>query len=68
MRRLSRHVGINILFAIAMALLVLVGLDVIAAIIDELVPPEIITIFSDALIYVGTKLPSTIMNIFLLRR
>ena len=35
MRRLSRHVGINILVAIAMALLVLVGLDVIAAIIDE---------------------------------
>ena len=33
MRRLSRHVGANIFQAIAMALLVLVGLDVVAAVI-----------------------------------
>mgnify|MGYP001085426040 CR=1 FL=1 len=60
MRRLSRHVGINILVAIAMALLVLVGLDVIAAIIDEAGATRNNYHFSDALIYVGTKLPSTI--------
>ena len=54
MRRLSRHVGINILVAIAMALLVLlVGLDVIAAIIDEAGATRNNYHFSDALIYVA---------------
>lgn len=60
MRRLSRHVGSNIFFAIAMALLVLVGLDVLAAIIDEAGDTRHNYHFGDALIYVGTKLPSTI--------
>ncbi|MDG1311286.1 MAG: LPS export ABC transporter permease LptG [Porticoccaceae bacterium] len=60
MRRLSRHVGTTIFFSITLALLVLVGLDVVAAIIDEAGDTRNNYQFSDALVYVGTKLPSTI--------
>ncbi|MBT7375192.1 MAG: LPS export ABC transporter permease LptG [Porticoccaceae bacterium] len=60
MLRLSRHIGSTIFLSIAVALLVLVGLDVVAAIIDEAGDVRRNYHFSDALIYVGTKLPSTI--------
>ena len=35
MRRLSRHIGATVFSAITVALLVVVGVDAIAAIIDE---------------------------------
>ena len=60
MRRLSRLVGTTIFFSITVALLILVGLDVVAAIIDEAGAVKNNYYFSDALIYVGTTLPSTI--------
>ncbi len=60
MLRLSRHIGSTIFVAIGVALLVLVGLDVVAAIIDEAGDIRRNYHFADALIYVGTKLPSTI--------
>ena len=60
MLRLSRHIGSTIFLSIAVALLVLVGLDVVAAIIDEAGDVRRNYHFADALIYVGTKLPSTI--------
>ncbi len=60
MLRLSRHIGSTIFVAIGVALLVLVGLDLVAAIIDEAGDIRRNYHFADALIYVGTKLPSTI--------
>lgn len=60
MRRLSRHVGVTVFSAIALALVVVVGLDALAAIIDEAGAVKRNYHFSDALIYVATKLPSTV--------
>ena len=60
MRRLSRHVGTTVFAAITVALLVVVGVDAIAAIIDEAGDVQRNYHFSDALIYVATKLPSTV--------
>jgi len=60
MRRLSRHVGTTVFAAITVALFVVVGVDAIAAIIDEAGDVQRNYHFSDALIYVATKLPSTI--------
>ena len=60
MRRLSRHIGATVFSAITVALLVVVGVDAIAAIIDEAGAVQRNYYFSDALIYVATKLPSTI--------
>ena len=68
MRRLSRHVGSNIFFAIAMALLVLVGLDVLAALIDEAGDTRNNYHFSDALIYGAPSCRLLSMNIFPSRR
>jgi lipopolysaccharide export system permease protein len=60
MRRLSRHVGSTIFAAIAVALLVLVGLDSVGAIIDQTADISRNYHFSDVLIYVGTLVPSRI--------
>ena len=60
MRRLSRYVGTTVFAAITVALLLVVGVDAIAAIIDEAGDVQRNYHFSDALIYVATKLPSTI--------
>ncbi len=60
MRRLSRHIGATVFSAITVALLVVVGVDAISAIIDEAGAVQRNYYFSDALIYVATKLPSTI--------
>ena len=60
MQRLSRHVGITVFAAIAVALLVLVGLDSVGAIIDQSGDVRQNYHFADVLIYVGTLLPSRI--------
>ena len=60
MRRLSRHIGITVFSSIAVALVVVVGLDAVAAIIDEAGAVKGNYHFFDTLIYVATKLPSTV--------
>ena len=60
MRQLSRHIGRTIFASIAVALLVLVGLDSVGAIIDQTAKISRNYHFSDVLIYVGTLLPSRI--------
>lgn len=60
MRQLSRHVGRTVFAAIAIALLVLVGLDSVGAIIDQTAKISRNYHFADVLIYVGTLLPSRI--------
>ena len=60
MRRLSWHVGVTVFGAIAVALVVLVGLDAVGAIIDESGDIRLNYLFVDVLIYVGTLLPSRI--------
>lgn len=60
MRQLSRHIGRTIFGSIAIALLVLVGLDSVGAIIDETAKISRNYHFTDVLIYVGTLLPSRI--------
>ena len=60
MIRLSRHIGLTVFNAVFMALIVVVGLDVVAEIIDETSAIERNYGFTDVLVYVGTKLPSTI--------
>ena len=60
MMRLSRHIGLTVFNSVFMALIVVVGLDVVAEIIDETRAIERNYGFIDVLIYVGTKLPSTI--------
>ena len=58
MRRLSWHVGSTIFGAIAVAMIVLVGLDAVGALIDETGDIRANYRFIDALIYVVTYLPS----------
>ena len=60
MGKLSRHVGKTIFGAIAVALLVLVGLDSVGAVIDQTADISRNYHFADVLIYVGTLLPSRI--------
>ena len=58
MRRLSSHIGTTVFASICVALLVLLGLDAVGAIIDQSGRLGRNYHFSDALIYVGTLLPS----------
>jgi len=60
MRRLSSHIGLTVLSAIGVSLVAVVGLDVVAGIIDEIGDIKRNYQFVDVLIYVATKLPSTI--------
>jgi len=60
MRRLSRHIGGTVFRSVFLALCVIVGLDVVAEIIDQTRAIQRDYYFVDALIYVFTKLPSTI--------
>ena len=59
-RRLSNYIGINVLSAIAVALTAIVGLDLVASIIDQMGDIRRNYQFVDVLIYTATKLPSTI--------
>jgi lipopolysaccharide export system permease protein len=60
MRRLSRHIGGTVFNGIFMALVVFVGLDMVAEIIDEMGALQRNYHFADALVYVFTRAPSTI--------
>ena len=57
MSRLARHIGVTVFFSIAISLLAIVGLDVIAGIIDQIGDIKNNYLFFDVLIYVATKLP-----------
>jgi lipopolysaccharide export system permease protein len=59
-RRLSRYIGINVFKAIIVALIAIIGLDVVAGIVDQMGDIKRNYKFADVLIYVATKLPSTI--------
>ena len=59
-KKLSRYIGINVMSAIAIALVAIVGLDVVAGIIDQMGDMSGNYQFVDVLIYTLTKLPSTI--------
>lgn len=58
--RLSNHVAVTVLAAISIALLAIVGLDVVAAVIDQIGDIRANYRFVDVLVYVATKLPSTL--------
>ena len=60
MRILSRHIGRSVFAAVSITLLVIVGLDGVAAIIDEADSIRRNYRFIDLLIYVATTLPSRI--------
>ena len=60
MSRLANHVGLTVFAAITVSLIAIVGLDVVAAIIDQIGDIKRNYHFADVLIYVSTKLPSTI--------
>lgn len=60
MNRLAKHIGVTVFAAIAISLVAIVGLDVIAGIIDQIGDIKNNYYFADVLIYVATKLPSTI--------
>ena len=64
MRRLARHIGSTVFSSVFLALCVIVGLDVVAAVIDETGAIQRNYHFSDVLVYVFTKLPSTIKRIY----
>lgn len=59
-KRLSSYIGVNVMSAIAVALVAIVGLDVVAGIIDQMGDIKRNYQFVDVLIYTATKLPSTI--------
>ena len=59
-KRLSRYIGINVFTAIMVALIAIIGLDLVAGIIDQMGDIKRNYRFTDVLIYVATKLPSTI--------
>lgn len=59
-KRLSGYIGVNVMSAIAVALVAIVGLDVVAGIIDQMGDIKRNYQFVDVLIYTATKLPSTI--------
>ena len=58
-KTLSRYIGINVMSAIAVSLTAIVGLDVVAGIIDQTGDIKRNYQFVDVLIYTVTKLPST---------
>ncbi|MCS5587971.1 MAG: LPS export ABC transporter permease LptG [Porticoccaceae bacterium] len=58
--RLSKHVGLTVLAAISVSLIAIVGLDMVAGIIDQIGDIKRNYQFADVLIYVATKLPSTV--------
>ena len=58
--KLSRYIGTNVLSAIAVSLIAIVGLDVVASIIDQMGDIKRNYQFVDVLVYSATKLPSTI--------
>lgn len=60
MKTLDRHVGFTVFGAILVVLLVIVGLDVISAIVDELKDLEDNYTFVEAMIYVVATLPGRI--------
>jgi len=59
-KRLSKYIGLNVLSAVAVSLIAIVGLDVVAGIIDQMGDIKRNYQFADVLLYVATKLPSTI--------
>jgi lipopolysaccharide export system permease protein len=59
-KRLSGYIGVNVMSAIAVALVAIVGLDVVAGIIDQMGDIKRNYQFVDVLIFTATKLPSTI--------
>ena len=59
-KRLSGYIGVNVMSAIAVALVAIVGLDVVAGIIDQMGDIKRNYQFVDVLIYTATKLPSTV--------
>ncbi|MDG1694506.1 MAG: LPS export ABC transporter permease LptG [Porticoccaceae bacterium] len=59
-KTLSKYIGINVLSAIAVSLIAIVGLDVVAGIIDQMSDIRRNYQFVDVLIYTATKLPSTV--------
>jgi lipopolysaccharide export system permease protein len=60
MRRLSTYIGLTVLSAIGVSLIAVVGLDLVASIIDQISDIKRSYQFVDVMIYVATKLPSTI--------
>ncbi len=60
MRRLSRHIGITVFRAVAVTLVVFVGLDMVTELIDEASALQREYGYLDAAVYVLTKLPSTV--------
>ena len=62
MKRLSRYVGVFVLGAIALVLLVVLSLDVIAALIDGLEDIDDNYRFSDVLQYIVLTLPARIYD------
>ena len=59
-KRLSRYIGINVFTAIMVSLIAIIGLDLVAGIVDQMGDIKRNYRFADVLIYVVTKLPSTI--------
>ena len=60
MTRLSRYIGGTVFGSILIALLVVVGLDIISVLLDEIGAIQANYHFSDVLVYMLTKLPSAI--------
>jgi len=58
--RLSRYIGSTVFGSISIALLVVVGLDIISVLLDEMGKIKANYHFSDVLVYMLTKLPSAI--------
>ncbi len=59
-KRLSRYIGINVFTAIMVSLIAIIGLDLVAGIVDQMGDIKRNYRFADVLIYMVTKLPSTI--------
>ena len=60
MNKLSAYIGINVIGAILMVLLLIVGLDVVSAIIDQLDDVRGNYTFWQSLIYIGLTIPGRI--------
>lgn len=63
MRILDRYVGTQVIYAISMVLLVLVGLDVLSALIDELQDLKAGYTLTKALLYVGASVPARVVEL-----
>ena len=59
-KKLSNYIGINVFSAIAVSLTAIVGLDIVAGIIDQMGDIRRNYQFTDVLILPATKIPSTI--------